>query len=324
MVSVNSAIQIDLTGQVCADSLGANFYSGFGGQVDFVRGAKRSRMGRSFIALPSTAKNGTLSRIVPQLSPGAGVVTSRADVHYVVTEYGTAYLHGKNVRERALALAQIAHPDFREELLDYLKQKHYIYPEQKILKDDDSKVKELIPHHVKFQDKDIYFRPLRPFDQKAIQDFFYSHRPQTIYQRYLANVESLSFMEAGARVSVDYNKDMAIAGYDHWMPIGRMVCIGRYIRHDESAEAEIGIVVKEDFQGIGIGNFLCDMLIQAAREHGIRQLYAYVAQTNGVMLKIFKNHNFTVKPSSEVDGYYVKLDLENEEILPGQKTHNAT
>ena len=83
-------------------------------------------------------------------------------------------------------------------------------------------------------------------------------------------------------------------------------------------------MVKEDFQGIGIGNFLCDTLIQAARQHGIRQLYAYVAQTNGVMLKIFKNHNFTVKPSSEVDGYYVKLDLESEQVLPGQKTHNAS
>ncbi|MBZ0167329.1 MAG: GNAT family N-acetyltransferase, partial [Candidatus Omnitrophica bacterium] len=280
MVSVNSAIQVDLTGQVCADSLGANFYSGFGGQVDFVRGAKRSRMGRSFIALPSTAKNGTLSRIVTQLSPGAGVVTSRADVHYVVTEYGVAYLHGKNVRERALALAQIAHPDFREEMMDYLKQKHYIYREQKILIDDDSKVKELIPHEVKFGKQKIYFRPLRPFDQKAIQDFFYSHRPQTIYQRYLTNVQAMPFMEAGARVSVDYNKDMAIAGFDHWLPIGHMVCIGRYIRHDDDESAEVGIVVKEDYQGIGIGNFLCDVLIQAAWEHDITKLYAYVAQTN--------------------------------------------
>jgi acyl-CoA hydrolase len=116
MVSVNSAIEIDLTGQVCSDSIGPYIYSGFGGQVDFVRGSAMSRGGKPIIALPSTAKEGNLSRIVPYLKPGAGVVTSRADVHYVVTEYGVAYLHGKNLRERVKALSAIAHPNFREEL----------------------------------------------------------------------------------------------------------------------------------------------------------------------------------------------------------------
>jgi 4-hydroxybutyrate CoA-transferase len=116
MVSVNSAIEIDLTGQVCSDSIGPYIYSGFGGQVDFVRGSAMSRGGKPIIALPSTAKEGNLSRIVPFLKPGAGVVTSRADVHYVVTEYGVAYLHGKNLRERAKTLIAIAHPNFREEL----------------------------------------------------------------------------------------------------------------------------------------------------------------------------------------------------------------
>lgn len=118
MVSINSALEVDLTGQVCADSIGPRPYSGFGGQVDFIRGAARSPGGKPIIALPSTARNGTVSRIVPQLSPGAGVVTSRADVHYVVTEYGIAYLHGKNLRQRAKALASIAHPAFRDELLE--------------------------------------------------------------------------------------------------------------------------------------------------------------------------------------------------------------
>ena len=117
MVSINSALEVDLTGQVCSDSIGPRPYSGFGGQVDFIRGAARSKGGRPIIALPSTAKNGTLSRIVTALAPGAGVVTSRADVHYVVTEYGIAYLHGKNLRQRAAALAAVAHPSFRDELL---------------------------------------------------------------------------------------------------------------------------------------------------------------------------------------------------------------
>ena len=111
MVAVNTALEVDLTGQVCADSIGSKFFSGVGGQVDFNRGAAKSRGGKAIIALPSTAKDGTVSRIVTHLSPGAGVVTTRAGVHYVVTEYGVAYLHGKSIQERALALISIAHPE---------------------------------------------------------------------------------------------------------------------------------------------------------------------------------------------------------------------
>jgi len=119
MVAINSAIQVDLTGQVCSDSIGNQFYSGIGGQVDFLRGASRSKNGKPIIAISSTAKSGKISRIVPQLDPGAGVVTSRGLVRYVVTEYGVAYLHGKSIRERAKLLIEIAHPDFRAELWEY-------------------------------------------------------------------------------------------------------------------------------------------------------------------------------------------------------------
>jgi 4-hydroxybutyrate CoA-transferase len=126
MVAINSALQVDLTGQVCADSIGTRPYSGFGGQLDFIRGAARSRGGIPIIALPSTALQGKVSRIVPVLEPGGGVVTSRADVHYVVTEYGIAYLHGKSLRERAEALINIADPRFRAELEEFALRSHYL------------------------------------------------------------------------------------------------------------------------------------------------------------------------------------------------------
>ncbi len=119
MVAVNSTLQMDITGQVCSDSIGQYFYSGFGGQVDFIRGARHSKGGKPIIAMPSTAKNGTISRIVPVLTPGSGVVASRASIHYVATEFGVAYLHGRSIRQRAEALIQIAHPNFREPLYEY-------------------------------------------------------------------------------------------------------------------------------------------------------------------------------------------------------------
>lgn len=128
MIAINSALEVDITGQVCADSIGPAIYSGIGGQLDFVRGAARSRGGKPIIALPATAeiRQGEISRIVAQLKPGAGVVTSRGDVHYVVTEYGVARLHGKTLRERVRALINIAAPQFREELEEYAQLNKYI------------------------------------------------------------------------------------------------------------------------------------------------------------------------------------------------------
>jgi 4-hydroxybutyrate CoA-transferase len=138
MVAINSAIEIDLTGQVCADSIGHTFFSGFGGQVDFMRGAARSKGGKPIIAIPATAKNGQYSRIVPSLAEGAGVTTSRGDVHYVVTEYGVADLYGRTIRERARALMDIAHPKFQEDLERYcLEQRYFFFPRNAAAKKDE-------------------------------------------------------------------------------------------------------------------------------------------------------------------------------------------
>ena len=130
MVAINTALEIDLTGQVCASSLGYRIYSGIGGQADFMRGAALAPQGKPIIALPSTAQNDTISRIVPHLSEGAGVETTRGDVHYIATEYEVAYLHGKSLRERAVALTNIAHPKFRDELMVQAKAHKYLYEDQ--------------------------------------------------------------------------------------------------------------------------------------------------------------------------------------------------
>jgi len=191
VVAVNSALQVDLTGQVVSDSIGYGFYSGIGGQVDFIRGASMSRGGKPIIALRSTAEDGATSRIVPHLTEGSGVVTTRGDVHYVVTEYGIAYLHGKTIRERALALINIAHPDHRKELLNDVIRRHYVMGDEAILLQKLDNYPHDLVHHGTFGGLDLEIRPIQTADQRTLQEFFYSHRPETVYARYFVHKRQL-------------------------------------------------------------------------------------------------------------------------------------
>ncbi|MFN7138708.1 MAG: acetyl-CoA hydrolase/transferase family protein, partial [Limisphaerales bacterium] len=192
MVAISSAIEVDLTGQVCADSIGDRFYSGFGGQVDFIRGAARSEQGKPIIALPSTTSDGKISRITALLKPGAGVVTTRADVHYVVTEYGIAYLHGKSVRERTLALVHIAHPKFRDDLMREARDRRLVHPNQIALP------RGLQPYPKKYETSErfkggleVEFRPIQPTDESLLKELFYSHSEETILHRYFTMIRHL-------------------------------------------------------------------------------------------------------------------------------------
>ena len=192
MVAINTALEIDLTGQVCADSIGTRFFSGIGGQVDFNRGAARSPGGKAIIALPSTAQGGKVSRIVGRLSPGAGVVTTRGDVHYVATEFGVAYLHGKSIQERALAMISIAHPKFQAKLLREAVDDKYVSTE---LADKENQIvvgpKELKTTHVTSDGTQIIFRPIHPTDEPKMRHLFYALSQQTVYYRFMSMVKRI-------------------------------------------------------------------------------------------------------------------------------------
>jgi acyl-CoA hydrolase len=208
MMAINSALAVDLTGQVAADSVGGRFFSGIGGQVDFVRGAARSEGGKPIIALPSTAMKGTVSRIQAALEAGAGVVTSRGDVHYVVTEYGVADLWGKNVRERATALISIAHPDFRVELLAAAKARHYVFPEQLVPRGRypwAQEREEELPDGAR-----LLIRPLRVADEEAFQDLLYRCSERSLYQRFFAHRRTHPNEEVQRLCDLDYEQNMAL------------------------------------------------------------------------------------------------------------------
>ncbi len=175
LISISSALEVDLTGQVCSDSMGYLFYSGIGDQVDFLRGSSMSKGGFSIIALPSTARNGSVSRIVSHLSEGAGVATTRGDVNYVITEYGIAELKGKGIYQRVMELAQIAHPKFREELIEVAKKHHYIFADQLPPTTEDLLFLEGYKKTLKLRDgKIVEFRPLLPSDEFAYRNYLYA------------------------------------------------------------------------------------------------------------------------------------------------------
>ncbi len=290
-ISISSALEVDLTGQICTDSKGYLFYSGIGDQVDFIRGSKMSKHGFSIIALPSTAQGGKVSRIVPHLSEGAGVATTRADVDIVVTEYGIAELYGKSIYQRVIELAQIAHPKFREELIKEAKKRHYIFPDQLPPRKEDLIFLERYKYHLTLPNgRNVEFRPLLPSDEFASRNFFYSLKESTVYYRFFQKKKVFSremLQREWARI--DYRKNMTIVGLLQKGRRKEIVAIGSYAQSDVSEDiAEVAFVVRDDLQNMGIGSYLLMILENIARENGYKGFMATVLIDNTKMIHVFK------------------------------------
>lgn len=311
VVAVNSALQVDLTGQVCADSLGYKFYSGIGGQVDFIRGAALSKGGMPILALPSTAMKGSISRIVPHLDEGAGVVTSRGDVHIVVTEYGAAYLHGKTIRERALALIAIAHPDFRPELLNSMVQKRYVFQDEKVLQQDYTNYPQGLEHLHQFKQNKLYIRPLKVTDERAVQEFFYSHRPETVYNRHFSSKKQLSRHEASSLVCVDYKSSMAIAAFEKDGSHKKLVAVARYALNPRRNYGETAVVVHEDYRRQGIAEYLLTQLKDYAEQQGLEGFYSEILPSNTTMINFHRKQNHRIIFNEDHGIFHVKYSFKN-------------
>lgn len=313
MVAVNSALQIDLTGQVCADSIGTRFYSGIGGQVDFIRGASMCPDGKPIIALRSTAAGGTISRIAATLDLGAGVVTSRGDVRFVVTEHGIADLQGKTIRERAMALLSIAHPDFRGDLLAAAKQRRYVFSDQ--IEPHAGYPRQYEETYVTKQGRQVLLRPIRVTDEQKLTDFFYSLSNQTIYKRWMHVMKSMPHKDILHSLDVDYRQTMAIV-VEHGEP-GKepeLIGVGRYHGDRATNRAEVAFVVRDDWQGQGLGSQLLRDLIRIARENGIDALTAEVLADNHVMMHVF--HQAGLDVTSVFEGGVYSLTIPLNQVRP--------
>jgi acyl-CoA hydrolase/GNAT superfamily N-acetyltransferase len=308
MVAINSALEIDLTGQVCADSIGHKVYSGIGGYVDFMLGASRSHRGKSIIVLPSTSPDGRKSRIVSCLSNAAGVVGTRGNVQYVVTEFGIANLHGKTIRERALALINIAHPKFRERLLDEAKQLRYVYQDQILPPIFEPLYPGLWETYQIFpEDEKVYFRPVKPTDERALQEFFYSLPDQDIYYRFLSAMRVFPHRNTQAMCNIDYEHEMAIVGVTGEIGSETIVGMGRYILDQKTNMAEVDFAVRAEWQRRGIGSFLIHYLCEIGRSKGVNGFSAYVLAANRKMLAVFYKVGYVVHTLLEQGVYEISF-----------------
>jgi len=303
MVSLNTAMAIDLTGQVAADALPYNNYTGINGLLDFTRGAAMSKGGKSILMMTSTSDQGRKSRIVPNLYDIA-VVVPRGDVQFVATEYGVVNLFGKTLQERAMALISIAHPDFRDELFSKAKELDLIDIDRKFkqaikgvypLKHEETIIIKSIP---------IKFRPVKPIDERGVQEHYYTMNRGDIISRFFHEKKSFLHDQIDTTFAIDYINDLTFVATIGELGFEKIIAVGEYFRNSINNIAEIAFSVSKEYQGMGIAKILQKKLAIAASDNGVKGLIAYTSPENKGMIKLFHKLPFMIKSEKE-DGMIV-------------------
>ncbi len=305
MVSMNVAKAMDITGQVSAEASEHTFYAGVSGIPDFVRGAKRSKGGKSILMLYSTSIDGKVSNIVADLK-NATVVVPRGDVHYVVTEFGAVNLFGKSIQERVLALIGIAHPDFREELFQAAKDARLIGAERKL----GEATKGIYPIHleetIERKGEKITIRPSKPIDERRIQEHYYSLDKKDVQLRFFHDKISFDRKDVETCSQIDYIKDMTLVGIVGEFGFGRVIAVGESLLLYEENMAEVAFSVSKEYQGLGLGKVFIRKLAQAARENGIAGLVAYTSPRNKAMIGLFNTLPYKVHSHFDGESFVLK------------------
>ncbi len=304
MVSMSVAMTIDLTGQVAADALPYNHFSGVTGMLDFMRGAVRSEGGKSILMLPATDLQGKKSRIIPQLDDVA-VVVPRGDVHYVVSEYGAVNLFGKSLQERAMAMISIAHPEFRDELFYEAKKIGLLSSERTLTESIHGVYPIHLEETVEIGAETITIRPAKPVDERRIQEHFYSLEKDDVVSRFFHEKSSFVHDDLKGVSLIDYIKDLTVVAVVGEFGFGRVIGIGEYLIDPATNEAEIAFSISKPYQRKGLGKILLNKLAYAARDNGISGLMAYTSAQNKGMIKLFKSLPYKV--DSFFDGQMLQL-----------------
>jgi RimJ/RimL family protein N-acetyltransferase len=310
MTAINSALEIDLTGQASAESIGHTFYGGIGGQADFMRGALLAPGGKSILALPSTSHDGESSRIVPFLHEGAGATLNRGDLHYVVTEFGMAHIHGKNIRERAMDLIAMAHSNFRAGLVEEARRHHLAYHDQEYLPGERGEY----PEHMETRKSTrrgqaILLRPVRISDEPLIKDFFYSLSDRSMYRRFLTPTWEMSHERLQNFVVIDYTKEIIILAVVEDEGRETLVGLGEYYLDEERLWANVAFAVRDSYQNRGVGTELLAFLVHIARRQGLFGLTAEVLKENEPMLRVFDKVVGTAERTSADESWDLRIRL---------------
>ncbi|MGK5090805.1 GNAT family N-acetyltransferase [Deltaproteobacteria bacterium TL4] len=318
-ISINAALSVSLTGQVNSDSLGTKIYSGVGGQLDFNRGASMSEGGKPLICLPSVTSDGQFSRIVATLEAGAGVVVPRSEVHYVVTEWGIAYLHGKCIRDRVLQMIGIAHPQFRKQLLDEAKKMHFIYEDQFLPQTHG--VVAIYPEnyewsHATHSKGEVWVRPVKPTDERMLQELYYSLDPDDRVSRFFFSKKLFTHRETQTTVNVDYESVFALVCLFGTSENQEIVALGSYYLDRDLNVAEIAFTVRKAFRGQGLTRFIIERLIEIAREKGVRGFRGEVLPLNGPMLHLLKTLPYVVHFTGNGDTLAFEFNFSDKKQTP--------
>ena len=308
MVAINSALEIDLTGQATAESIGKTFYSGIGGQADFMRGAALARNGKTILTIQSTAACDVVSRIVPFLKEGAGATVLRGDVQYVVTEWGIAYLPGKNVRERAMEMIAIAHPKFRPWLIEEARKNGIIYKDQAFIPGERGIYpEELESYRTTRTGVNLLYRPVKISDEDRLKDFFYSLSDNSMYRRFISYRQDMPHERLQDFVVIDYTNKMEILAVLGEEEKEEIVGLGQYEIEKDSHVAEVAFAVSDKHQNKGIGQELLGYLAYLARRQGLLGFTAEVLLENRPMLHVFEKMGFDMEKRVGSGVYELKM-----------------
>jgi acyl-CoA hydrolase/GNAT superfamily N-acetyltransferase len=305
MVAMNVAMAMDLTGQVAADALAQNHFSGVTGMLDFVRGANMAEGGKSIIMMTSTFIKEHRSRIFPKLREAA-VVVPRGDVHYVVTEYGAVNLHGKSLQERAMAMISIAHPDFREDLFKQAKALGLLGEERTLNESLHGVYPVKLEEVTEVEGETVTIRPSKPVDERRIQEHFYNLDKEDVISRFFHEKHSFVRDDLSEMLQTDYVKDMTIIALIGEIGFGQVIAVGEYLLNPASNMAEVAFTTQKKYQGKGIGKRIMAKLAEAARENGIAGLFAFTSPENKGMIRLFKSLPYKVKTTFEDDMILMK------------------
>ncbi len=303
MTAINTVLQIDLTGQATAESLGNVYHSGITGFANFMRATPLTRRGKTIIAMKSTAKNGEFSKIVPNLLEGAGVSVHRADAQYVVTEYGIAYLQGKNMRERAMELIAIAHPKFRPWLIEEAKARNLVYKDQKFVSGSRGKyMEEYETYKTTKTGLEILLRPIKISDEPRLREFFNSLSDDSLYTRFFSPLPYVPHESLQDIITADNAKGVSILAVIPDAENEIVIGMGQYSMNETDYSAEVSFATSDNYQNNGISSILLAHLTYLGMRNGLQSFTASVLIQNASMAHVLKKAGFLHK--STLDGVF--------------------